>query len=329
MIYVVSSKNLYAVERLLEEAKIMSRGVGSTFGSNYELRIMDLKSLISCRFRIPMLKGDVLYIRNPYLNGSPKYLPQIIKLAKKFKAKGGRVVDANITAGEIGKGKWEDYKQLKKAGLPIPRTTKIVDSEQWSVISKQKATDYPLRTTHYPLILKWVYGMKAKGTFLIKNQKQLKKILSDFAKASSDAHYQNHKNWAQEWLVQEYIPAKYEYKVICVGYKALPVVLRFKFNTQLGRVDFDSNFFLSLEGEGRVRGNSKIKKLIEVAERASKLLGRELSKVDLLEDQKGKFYVLEVNRFPGLKSFEQLTQYNVIKEFLNYLIFPNQHLPKE
>jgi glutathione synthase/RimK-type ligase-like ATP-grasp enzyme len=30
-------------------------------------------------------------------------------------------------------------------------------------------------------------------------------------------------------------------------------------------------------------------------------------------------YVLEVNRCPGLKSFEKLTGFNVIKEFVKYL----------
>ncbi len=337
MIYVISPKNLYAVERLLKEAKFL----------NYKLRILDLKSLVSKGFRIPITSRDVLYVRNPYLspvrslmrsrasspdesgltsngvNGDPKYIPNIIKLAKNFKAKGGRVVDANIAKGEIGKGKWEDYKKLKKAGLLIPKTTKIVDSEQWSVISKQKETNYSLPTTHFPLVLKWIYGMKAKGTFLIQNQKQLKKILPLHPK--------------QEWLVQEFIKAKYEYKVICIGYKALPVVLRFEFNKSLGRADFNSfdvlachpgsgfgiqkikeyhsGSFLPLEGGG----GEGVKTVIRKAEQASKTLGRELSKVDILEDQRGRLYILEVNRFPGLKSFEQLTKFNVFGKFIEYL----------
>ncbi len=302
MIYVISSKNIYAAQRLLKEARIM----------NYELRILDVNDLLHLNFKTSLSKRDVLYIRNPYLKGGPKYIPNIIKLAKEFRVRGGRVVDANITKGQIGKGKWVDYQMLKKAGLSIPRTLKYESPFCQGFGGPVGIMNDDL---NYPLILKWIYGMKAKGTFLIQNEEQFKKTVK--------LHPSN------EWLIQEYIKAKYEYKIICVGYKALPVVLRFEFNTQLGRADFDSNSLLSLEGEDRVRGNSKIKKLIEVAEKASKILGRELSKVDILEDHSGKLYVLEVNRFPGLKSFEQLTQYNVAKEFLNYLIFPNQHLPKE
>jgi glutathione synthase/RimK-type ligase-like ATP-grasp enzyme len=40
--------------------------------------------------------------------------------------------------------------------------------------------------------------------------------------------------------------------------------------------------------------------------------------VDILE-KAGKFYVLEVNRFPGLKSFEQQTKSNIYAKFIEYL----------
>jgi hypothetical protein len=68
-------------------------------------------------------------------------------------------------------------------------------------------------------------------------------------------------------------------------------------------------------------GADKIKKIIQFAEQSSFVLKRELAKVDILESQ-GKFYILEVNRFPGLKSFEELTKYKVFMEFLRYLQKP-------
>jgi len=332
MIYVISPKNAYAAERLLQEAKIM----------NYDLQIVDLKTLITRKFRLPLQKGDVLYIRNPYLNQSSKYIPQIVKIAKRFKTAGGRVVDSNIIQGDLGKGKWRDYQKLEKAQLPIPKTKYIpLSDDRLQVVYR------------YPYILKWVYGMKAKGTFLIASKADLKRIPTSIPK--------------KELIFQEYIEADYEYKVITIGYKALPVILRFKFNKKLGRVDFKNfdvinvskillpkrvegqNFytvgfnpltgagtktviklserasktlgrelafsqFLPLEGGGW----EGVKKVIEIAQKASKTLGRELAKVDILE-KSGKFYILEVNRFPGLKSFEKLTKFNVIEEFVKYL----------
>jgi len=284
MIYIISSKNVYAAERLLREVR----------SKKHEVRILDINDLLSCDFKFVINQGDVLYVRNPYFNGRPDYLPRIIKLAKSFKAQGGRVVDANITRGDLGKGKWVDYKKLMKVGLPIPRT--------WKYESRIMNYGSALSTKHLALsifIIKWIYGMKAKGTFLIKQKSDFKKIPIMIP--------------TKELMAQDYIEADYEYKVITIGYKALPVILRFKFNKKSGRVDFGSHKTLV-----KNKNNNKYNEITQIAEKASKTLGRELAKVDILE-KAGKFYILEVNRFPGLESFEKLTKYNVFGKFLEYL----------
>ena len=284
MIYIISSKNVYAAERLLREVR----------SKKHEVRILDINDLLSCDFKFVINQGYVLYVRNPYFNGRARYLPRIIKLAKSFKAQGGRVVDANITRGDLGKGKWEDYKKLMKVALPITRT--------WKYESRIMNYGSALSTKHLALsifIIKWIYGMKAKGTFLIKQKSDFKKIPIMIP--------------TKELMAQDYIEADYEYKVITIGYKALPVILRFKFNKKSGRVDFGSHKTLV-----KNKNNNKYNEITQIAEKASKTLGRELAKVDILE-KAGKFYILEVNRFPGLESFEKLTKYNVFGKFLEYL----------
>jgi glutathione synthase/RimK-type ligase-like ATP-grasp enzyme len=338
MILVISSKKVYAAQRLAQEAK----------SRNIKVRIMDVRALVACSFKIDVNQFDVLYIRDPYLNGSPKYIPKIIALAKKFKAAGKRVVDSNISGGQLGQGKWKDYRKLVKAGLSIPQTTCLNHGRD-------------LNKYGFPFILKWVYGFKAKNVFLIKSEKEFNQVISDFAsdfakatsdkKASSDARYKNNRSWAKEWLVQEFIKAEYEYKVITVGYKALPVILRFDIMNGGFGVDFDkyevlrSPPLLLRRGSGRGCSNLSLETtslppkadknpetlggispqegrifdvLVSLSEHASRLLGRELAKVDILESQ-GKFYILEVNRFPGLKSFEELTKYSATKDFISYL----------
>jgi glutathione synthase/RimK-type ligase-like ATP-grasp enzyme len=318
MILVISSKKVYAAKQLEIEAAI----------ANCELRIMDLADLVACDFKIDVGSFDVLYVRDPYLNGSAEFLPRIVALAKRFKSAGKKVVDSTIADGEIGKGKWSDYRKLQKAGLPIPLTS----------INRGRG----FKKYQYPFILKWVYGFKAKDVYLMKNQEQLKNILP--------LHPKN------EWLLQKFIQAEYEYKIITIGYKALPVALRFKSKDGGFRMDFKKyqtiqtpttspRFagYSSLKKEERLRemsedncgasppakegwlakrdgvvGADKIKEIIQLAESASRLLGRELAKVDILES-KGKLYILEVNRFPGLKSFEILTGHNTTKDFLGYL----------
>lgn len=285
-ILIISSKNSYVSKRLIKEAK--------------KLKLV-VKVLPANKASGLNPKGyDCLYVRSPYVNSSPKYIPAVIKLAKKFRKAGKRVVDGVIADGKLGQGKWVDYQRLMKAGLPIPKTKML------SRRSIPKA---------WPFILKWIYGFKGKNVFLIQNQKQFNEVYVKYPKG--------------ELLVQEFIPAEFEYKVITVGYKALPVVLRFAIHPSTHRPDFEQYSTLSLPvrrslGEGGwerdgVRVNKKLKRMISLAQKASKTLGRELSKVDILES-KGRFYILEVNRFPGLDSFEELTKYNACKEFLEYLI---------
>jgi glutathione synthase/RimK-type ligase-like ATP-grasp enzyme len=295
MILVISSKKVYAAKRLAQEAGIRKQ----------ELGIMDMQDLLDCGFKVDFKKFDVLYVRDPYLKGSAEYLPQIIKLAKRYKAAGKKVVDSAIADGELGKGKWADYQLLTNAGLPIPKTDLL------------KNFQFPI-SNFQPLILKWTYGFKAKNVFLIKSEKEYNQVISDFAKASSDAHYKDNKSWAKEWLVQEFIQADYEYKVITVGYKALPVVLRFKIKDSGFRTDFKSACSVPIHRLSGSPINGHATSIISIAEQSSALLKRELAKVDILE-AKGKFYILEVNRFPGLKSFEELTKFNVVKAFLGYL----------
>lgn len=265
-ILVVSPKNTYAAKRLTEEA--LKARVNIKFASAKEIAGLKIKEY------------DVLYIRNPYLKASPRYLTAVVKLAKKFKSAGKKVVDSMVADGNLGQGKWSDYQKLIKANIPIPKTRLMRGREQ---------------VEFFPFILKWVYGMKGGNVFLARDGNQLAKILP--------LHPKN------QWLFQEFIRADYEYKVVTVGYKALPAIVRFNMAGNGFKIDYYSN---------KIVKKSSIPKVVKLAERAAKVLGRELSKIDML--QKGnQLYVLEVNRFPGLDSFEELSKYNVFKAFLQYL----------
>ena len=293
MILLISPKNLYATKRLINEAK----------KSKIPLEVLSMEELRAKNFKINIKHYQTLYIRSPFVNGSPKYFPQIISLAKKFKRAGKKVVDAVIAKGELGEGKAKDYQRLLKAHLPIPKMVTLFDGRQ-KVLPK--------------FVLKWQYGFKGQHVFFVHDKKQILKIAKKYPKG--------------ELLAQEFIKADYEYKVITVGYKSLSVVLRFEIDKKTARPDFkkydvipvhqfstSSNSILRASPDAnRDELRSDYRKVISLAERASKLLGRELAKVDILQKGK-KFYILEVNRWPGLKSFEDLTGYNAAGEFVKYL----------
>lgn len=281
MILLVSNKETYGSKRLKQELGI----------KNYEVRIQSVFELFEKNKRLDVSKFNTLYIRGAYYNESPEFLPQVVELAKEFKEAGKRVVDANIADGFLGLGKWEDYKKLKEAAVSIPETR---------ILSESVVTDcFAIKPSlnDEPKVAKWTHGMKAQYVHLVSSRDQLQKFYNQYPKG--------------ELLLQEYIQAEWEYKVITVGYKALPVVVRFKIKDLRFGIDFKTSKALKIY---------KIdQKIIQLAEKASKTLGRELAKVDILEKD-GRFYVLEVNRCPGFKSFEQISGFNVAGEFVNYLI---------
>lgn len=245
-----------------------------------ELEVLDVLELAERKFQIDLNNYDALYIRQAY-----PYFQQIVRLAQDFKKFGKRVIDGNIAEGDLGLGKMQTYTTLKRAGLPLPRT--------WRLSKKERKGNI------FPCIIKWDYGFKGREVFLVKSQSQLARIEGKFPKA--------------ELLVQEFVPADYEYKVITVGYKSLPEVLRFAMSPKTFRPDFTNYEIIHQPSP-----DLSAKRAVALAEKSARLLKRELAKVDLLEKD-GKFYVLEVNRWPGLKSFEELTHYNVAGNFLAYL----------
>jgi glutathione synthase/RimK-type ligase-like ATP-grasp enzyme len=188
-ILLISSKKSYTTQRLIEEAGRL--GIG--------LNAVSMEDLAQINFQVNEKEYDALYIRNPYLNSGAEKLPQIIKLAKKFANQGKKVVDAVIAQGILGEGKWIDYQKLSQAKLLIPATVCLEKNS--------------LKQLKYPLVLKWTYGFKAENVFFVRSEDQLTKLLP--------------KHPLKEWLVQEFLPAKYEYKVMVVGYRSVPMVLIF------------------------------------------------------------------------------------------------------
>jgi len=269
MLLLISPKHVYATKRLKIEAK----------KTGLELETVDVKDLAKRKFKVNIKKYQVLYIRQSY-----PFNKEVVSLAKLFQAKGKRVIDANITQGDLGLGKFDMYERLQKQAFLIPKTECFHPN---SLILNLKSK-----------IIKWNYGFAGKGTFLVKDGSKVEKITKVYPK--------------KELLVQEFIPADYEYKVITVGFKALPVVLRLKIK--------DSGFMPDLNKFEVIKTavSSPVKKAIALAEKSSRTLGRELAKVDILQAG-NKFYILEVNRWPGLSFFEQKTGFNVAREFVKYL----------
>jgi glutathione synthase/RimK-type ligase-like ATP-grasp enzyme len=237
--------------------------------------VFDVQELAAMQFEVDFSKYKVLYIRQVH-----PYYKEIIQFAQDFKSLGKKVVDGSIAGGWLEVSKKYALDSLKKAMLLTPRTLWLEEA----------------LPAEFPFMLKWEYGFGGTDTHYIKDNTDLLAIVGTHEKP--------------EWLWQEYIPAEHEYKVITVGYKSLPKILKFEYSEHSHRPDFGKWKAVDVSSEPNV---------VHLAETASRILQRELAKTDILQ-RDGDYYILEVNRSPGLDQYTSLTGINVAKEFIWYLV---------
>jgi glutathione synthase/RimK-type ligase-like ATP-grasp enzyme len=275
-ILVISPKDVFIAKRILDESTVL--GIESV--------IVPAKDLAKQNLELLAESFDFLWVRFgfPYFDG-------VISLAKLFVKNGKRVVDADwatasprlplVASTEVNLSKAWMLDRLYEAGLSVPET------------------DYYLAgSIRFPCIVKWVYGKSGSSVWFVKSESDVSEILKEFP--------------AEELIWQEFVQAKYEYKVVAIGCESLPKIFKFKMKADGFKADFATR---------EVVLSDEYKNVVDLAEKGSRVLGRELSKSDILEGVDGKLYLLEVNRSPGLRDgFEDGLGVNVVRGFLEYLL---------
>jgi len=273
------------------------------------LKVFDVEELAAKKFKIDISAFEVLWIRQP----NP-YFKELIGLAQVFKDKLKIVIDEYSILDGFDTGKIAMYEKLRLNDIPIPKTELYT------------ASSLPL----YPFVLKWNYGFGGKHVYLIEDKKQLNELLSQHP--------------LDEWVVQEYLSAIYEWEVYVKGFRSLAKVLRFGMKSVEGSPLASRNDELvssaesspvdTNQSDSKTKGNllsfkvdvqnyqsygaRNFPSLIKLAEQAAQATNRELCKVDILQAEEN-FYVLEVNRAPSFLPFEQFAGVNAAGEFINYI----------
>ncbi len=272
----ISPKEAYATTRLIEEAR--AAGVAIT--------AMDVHELAAAGYKVDVAAFDALYIRQAYLETSKKIdaaaLQWVQDLARQFAGAGKVVVDSALAQNGLGGGKLEVYRALEAAGVLVPQT------EPLSNPNKEKIK--------FPVVAKWNFGFGAQHVYYIDSPERLAEVASRYP--------------AAELLIQDFVAAPFEYKYVVVGYKALPVAVRYVIDPQKHVPDLK---------DFKTMDTAALSELTTMMERAAKVTARELCKIDVLQDASGRFHVLEVNRWPGLRPFEEASGFNVAREFVGYI----------
>jgi gamma-F420-2:alpha-L-glutamate ligase len=229
------------------------------------------------------------------------YVSEALTVARLFHTAGKVVVDASMADEGYAMSKMHDYIILASNGVAVPRTGQFFDPNDAEAFAEKLG---------YPCILKGIHGSEGRHVHKVDSRQELRKRL---------LHYKT-----GEIMVQEFLHAEQDYRVIVVGYRALPVYVTRK--PREG--DFRTNF--EFNEEVTPHPLSEASHLQDVAERAARALRREFTGVDI-RCRGSTPLVLEANRRPGFKGFEQVTSCDVAGAFIQYVVdkcSSNTHLAK-
>lgn len=178
--------------------------------------------------------------------------------------------------------KLTSYLKLSLAGLPtIPAYfcwhTKIEEKRE-QIIDK----------LGLPLVAKQLSSQRGRGVFLIKEIDDFKILNKDFPEG--------------EFLFQKFYPNESEYRLLVLS----EMIGSFEKKLEISAKEFRHNVGLGSKEE--FIDISKIsEKMKQIAVKAAKVLDIQIAGVDILVDNKGKMWILEVNRGPGLTYDPQIS----------------------
>lgn len=224
------------------------------------------------------------------------YFSETLMLCEWAASRGMRVIERPLSEGQYVSSKAYDAWKLAEAGLPVPETMQCMDMKD-----ARRAFD-ALGT---PLVAKGTHGGQGRWVFLVRSYDELASRLSG--------------GQSGIFIFQRYLPIDEEYRVMTVGGKAVGAVRR---NPVHG--DFRRNFSVGATlDEAALMPQLRI-----LAESASRVLGYAFAGVDIAMSA-GKPYILEVNRRPGFKGFETVTDTDVAKAFIEYVTEDRNRRPAE
>lgn len=154
------------------------------------------------------------------------------------------------------------------------------------------------KTLGFPLIVKENYGSLGRQVYLIKNSAELKEIEDKLI------HIPH--------IFQEFISSSKgkDYRIIVIGHKVVAYMKR-----------ENKNSYLSNLATG---GSASVVELpqsfLDVAVKASEILGLDYCGVDILEGEHGEPIVSEVNSNAFYEGIEKATSVNVAKAYVDYIL---------
>ncbi len=203
-----------------------------------------------------------------------------------------KVIDQRIAHNYDNNTKLYTYMKLKENNLPYPK------SYNSSAPQNKRLNDIlNILNERLPIIAKISSSSKGKGVFLIKSEKDYKKLIHNLPERDR-----------RTLIFQEYLKHDGDIRVIVIGGKAIGAMFRKK-----KKNEYRSNIALGAKG----MPYKLTQNISELAIGAAKAVNMEIAGVDIMIS-KGKPYIIEVNRSPQFRGFLKATKIDVPEEIIKY-----------
>jgi len=190
--------------------------------------------------------------------------------------------------------KYRTILKIADVGVPAPKTALVTD-----IRGLENA--FERIGGKFPCVLKTLTGSKGIGVFQADSWEGMKSTLQTIWKINPDT----------EVILQEFINADYDMRIHVLGNKVIAAMKRFKI-----KKDFRSNYSLG----GKVEKTTLTEEQEDIAILAAKAVGAIWAGVDMMEDNEGNLYVIEVNSSPGTEGIMKATGKPIVDMVLDYIL---------
>jgi len=190
----------------------------------------------------------------------------------------------------LAHNKFLTLEKLAGSGLPVPDTymTGSRDSAK-EIIGKQKL----------PLIMKLLSGFGGQGVIFIESKEAANTVIETM------------NTLKQEILIEEFVPNPGEdIRGVVAGEE---VIASYK------RVAAKGEKKANIYAGGRAEVFKLTEEMNELVLKSAKAMGAKICAVDLIQNNKGRVFVTEVNINPGIGGIEKVTNLNVAQRIVEYV----------
>lgn len=190
--------------------------------------------------------------------------------------------------------KWERMGKIAQHGVYVTGGIPVVPSLVFYTKAQVENHNF-----NFPIIVKHDRGFQGRSVRKLNNQLELSAYLEKMDEIKLGMY-----------IWQDYLTLKWDIRVIVIGGKVLGAMKRMAVGNE-----FRSNFSLG----GAVEKYDLSEEDVKIAERVANIVGLDYCGVDIMKDENGKSYVLEVNRQCQFQGFEKSTKINVAGALVSLL----------